>query len=268
MKTHLTLLFVAAISLGAAQENILTEFTWRTNCICSGYDFCGVLEFCERSSGAYGYKQEGTDDCLAPGPLIRIKSKKKYLLSLKNTVDGHTTNVHTHGPHISGDGNQDDITRVIETKDKCLHYNWDVPVTQGSGTNWYHAHVHEHTQEQVRGGALGMLVVDDILDDSSNPSGVVPVVPDTCDNRANIEDFLMNEKQIVAAKLGNTWTGNGIAGGATIMVNPLEWTRFRIAVSDPGGGTGLVEIVAPSKNDPPPWYVCSVLKLEDSIQSV
>ena len=256
MKISRVLLFVSVARLAAGQNP--TEFAWSDSCndLCQDvfYDHCGELEFCERSGG-YGYMQNGV--CSAPGPLIRIESSKKYLLSLKNTV-GVATNLHTHGLHISGDGNHDDITRVVETTNNCLHYNWNPkPHTQSSGTYWYHAHVHGHTEEQVRGGALGMLVVDDVV---GNVQAGVRVVPSTCTNRENIETFLKNEKQIVAAKLGNTWTGNGNSAGASIEVKRSEWTRFRIAVSDPGGGTGLVQIVAPSKRDPTPWYVCKPRK--------
>ena len=92
-------------------------FTWNSgsNYCPSGYDFCGVLEFCEGEDGrTFGYRLPCTEDqceCLGiSGPLIRLVPGNKYRLTLRNAAS-ELTNLHTHGLHIVGDGDADDVTR-------------------------------------------------------------------------------------------------------------------------------------------------------------
>ncbi len=79
----------------------------------SEYDFSSSLEFCLTGTAAYGYRLSSTDACLSPGPIIRMAPGYRYLINFKNGAPAGTepTNLHTHGLHISGDGNSDDVTR-------------------------------------------------------------------------------------------------------------------------------------------------------------
>lgn len=83
-----------------------------------------------------------------------------YKLTLHNTASS-PTNLHTHGLHIVGDGDGDDITRVVQGGNTCLDYTWDIPADHPGGTHWYHPHYHGKTNEQVAGGAFGMIIVED-----------------------------------------------------------------------------------------------------------
>eukprot|EP00985_Skeletonema_marinoi_P022859 scaffold14795_cov140-Skeletonema_marinoi.AAC.19 len=113
-----------------------------------GQDKCATLEFCKDGSN-YGYRNPGdslTPCGSKPGPLIRMTPGTTYKLTLHNSADDSTlkTNIHTHGLHITGSGDGDDITRFV-TGGSCLDYTWDIPSDHPGGTNWYHPHYHTLT---------------------------------------------------------------------------------------------------------------------------
>lgn len=86
---------------------------------------------------------------------------QKYKLTLRNTANSSVkTNIHTHGLHIVGDGDSDDITRFVEGG-RCLTYTYDIASDHPPGTYWYHPHYHEFTDDQTDGGAFGMIVIED-----------------------------------------------------------------------------------------------------------
>lgn len=99
-----------------------------------GHDFCAEIEFCA-SGSYYGYRLAQNGPCLTPGPLIRVRAGKNYYITLRNSVSGVTTNLHTHGLHISGSGNGDDVTRSARFEG-CLHYSWRIPASHAGGTFW------------------------------------------------------------------------------------------------------------------------------------
>jgi hypothetical protein len=144
-------------------------FPWSSDCP-DGYDFCGMLEFCENESSletgpSYGYRlpcPEGeTCECKSvPGPLIRVVPGNVYKMTLRN-AGSETTNLHTHGLHIVGDGDGDDVVREVMGGGNCLDYTWDIKEDHPAGTNWYHAHFHGISERQVGGGAFGMLIVEE-----------------------------------------------------------------------------------------------------------
>jgi len=81
----------------------------------------GVLEFCsDADKGLYGYGLLG--ECVPgqPSPLIRMKPKTFYQLTVVNNGQV-ATNIHTHGLHVSGVGTVDDVTRLVEPGN-CLTY--------------------------------------------------------------------------------------------------------------------------------------------------
>jgi len=66
----------------------------------------------------------GEEEC-APrlSPVIRVTPGKKYKFTLTNMApEGNPTNIHTHGLHISGSGDADDVTRIVHGGN-CLDYS-------------------------------------------------------------------------------------------------------------------------------------------------
>jgi hypothetical protein len=113
--------FLATTTVHAAYPD---KLEWRAR---GSNEKCGDLEFCQGGQAAYGYRAVG--DVGTPcgskiGPIIRMKKGQVYKLVLHNAASA-PTNIHTHGLHIVGDGDGDDITRVAEGR-SCLSYTWDI----------------------------------------------------------------------------------------------------------------------------------------------
>ena len=130
-----------------------------------------TLYFCSDTDGHYSYKLDESDPCPAIGPVIRTVPNTHYVLTVCNALslgvndDLYTTNVHTHGLHISGatlpitGGEADDITREIEPQ-HSIKYHYDLRSDLQQGTFVYHAHKHMTTDPHVDGGAFGFFLVD------------------------------------------------------------------------------------------------------------
>ncbi len=69
----------------------------------------------------------------------------------------NTTNMHTHGWHVSPD--QDNIFLTVAPENDTTH-SYDINDHQ-AGTFWYHPHVHGATGIQVASGMAGALIVDE-----------------------------------------------------------------------------------------------------------
>jgi FtsP/CotA-like multicopper oxidase with cupredoxin domain len=72
----------------------------------------------------------------------------------------NTTNLHTHGLHVSPVGNSDNVLLAIPPRTK-LAYEIKVPPNHPSGTYWYHAHAHGSTAIQVGSSMAGALIIED-----------------------------------------------------------------------------------------------------------
>ena len=69
-----------------------------------------------------------------------------------------TTNLHTHGLHVSPSGDADDIFRLIEPK--CNRtFTYTIKSDHPSGTFWYHPHKHGSVAYQLSNGLAGALIV-------------------------------------------------------------------------------------------------------------
>jgi FtsP/CotA-like multicopper oxidase with cupredoxin domain len=72
----------------------------------------------------------------------------------------NTTNLHTHGLHVSPRGNSDNV--LLEVPPKTTQpYHVEIPEDHAPGTFWYHAHGHGSTAIQVASGAAGTIVIED-----------------------------------------------------------------------------------------------------------
>jgi len=95
----------------------------------------------------------------------------------------NTTNLHTHGLHVSPKSDaqvsSDDVSVKIvpnndtmspcSTADNCYigtrNYCVQLPTFHAPGTHWYHAHVHGATGIQVSNGLAGAIIVEETYDD-------------------------------------------------------------------------------------------------------
>ena len=72
----------------------------------------------------------------------------------------NTTNLHTHGLHVSPTGNSDNVLLAVLPQTE-LPYEIKVPLNHPPGTYWYHAHAHGSVAIQVSSGMAGAIVIDD-----------------------------------------------------------------------------------------------------------
>lgn len=72
----------------------------------------------------------------------------------------NTTNLHTHGLHVSPVGNSDNVLLAIIPGTQ-FPYEIKVPANHPSGSFWYHAHTHGSTSIQVGSGMAGALIIED-----------------------------------------------------------------------------------------------------------
>ena len=111
------------------------------------------------------------------GPTFRIKAGDRMKVYLYNQLPPeqgecgppntlncpNTTNLHTHGLHISPTGNSDNVLLEIPPG-KDLQFQFDIPDTHHAGTFWYHAHRHGSTSSQLREGMAGALIIEGDID--------------------------------------------------------------------------------------------------------
>jgi len=195
-----------------AGDGALKELTWNN-------DRQAFLHFC-KNGNTYGYAPLG-ETCVPGriGPIIRMTAGQSYILHLINDSD-EDTNIHTHGLHIAGHGNTDDVTRVA-SPGYCLKYYYDIPNDHSSGTYWYHAHKHGATDAQVSGGAFGPLIIDSAIE--SRPSSVNAMV-----QREHILFFSST------SELGDQVNGLSL-GSESITLGTDTWELVRLANNEPRG---------------------------------
>lgn len=122
-----------------------------------------------------------TYDGALVGPTLRVRPGDTLSITLDNGLppnphphpmpmdinvphDFNTTNLHTHGLHVSPSGNSDNVLLSIEPGE-TFDYEIAIPDDHPPGTFWYHAHRHGSTALQVSSGMAGSIVIEGGLDD-------------------------------------------------------------------------------------------------------
>ncbi|WP_239153900.1 multicopper oxidase family protein [Amycolatopsis sp. FDAARGOS 1241] len=105
-----------------------------------------------RDTMAWGFN--GT----SPGPTLRVRPGDLLRVRLVNRLD-QPTNLHTHGLHVSPQGNGDNPFVHVEPG-ASFDYEIRIPIDHPAGTFWYHPHHHGTAADQLFGGLAGALLVD------------------------------------------------------------------------------------------------------------
>jgi L-ascorbate oxidase len=112
------------------------------------------------------------------GPTVRILPGQLLRMNLINNLPGNdpscqanqdmsiphcfnSTNLHTHGWHVSPTGNSDNVLLDLGPGTN-LDYEYYLPKDHPAGTFWYHSHRHGSTALQVSSGMAGALIVEGI----------------------------------------------------------------------------------------------------------
>lgn len=216
--TTASLLLLGCSSVSAAPPK---ELEW-TPCDIGDGSLCADIEICQ-DGDKYGYRTPGDNSIpcgSVPGPLWRMDKGKTYSVTLHNR--GNTvTNTHTHGLHVVGSGDSDDVTRLAEPGE-CLTYTYNILEDHPSGTYWYHPHKHGTTAPQTAGGAFGMIIVNE--EANSVPEWA------TIDNELVL--------QISNSTDGHVY-GNGELSETFDLVGD-KWYRLRVSVVTPDASPGEV----------------------------
>ena len=75
-----------------------------------------------------------------------------------------TVNLHTHGMHVSPEGNSDNVFIRIPPGE-AFQYEIDVPANHQGGYFWYHPHKHGAVAHQIRAGMAGGIIVRGEIDE-------------------------------------------------------------------------------------------------------
>lgn len=115
------------------------------------------------------------------GPTLRAKPGDTLQIIIKNMLppnpahqdmsqphDFNTTNLHTHGLHVSPAGISDNVLREMRPSSGSTPAEYlveiKIPPDHPAGTFWYHPHVHGATAIQVTSGMAGALIIEGGLD--------------------------------------------------------------------------------------------------------
>lgn len=159
-----------------------------------------------------------------PGPTLRLKQSETLKIALVNNLDD-TTNLHTHGFHVSPQGNSDNIFIHVDPG-TTFDYQYDLPPTNLPGTFWYHPHAHGNTAEQTTFGLSGVIIVEGGLDEIDGIAGLtdrVMVLQSTqFDGNGDMVPF-QNQSSASRMRLINGQLQ------PVIPIQPGETQRWRIA---------------------------------------
>jgi FtsP/CotA-like multicopper oxidase with cupredoxin domain/peroxiredoxin len=113
------------------------------------------------------------------GPTLRIRPGNRLSIRLINDLPDEppgahadinkphgffTTNLHTHGLHVSPEDNSDNVLLEVPPRGR-QDYRFDIGAGHLPGTYWYHPHKHGSVGIQVSSGMAGALIVEGGLDD-------------------------------------------------------------------------------------------------------
>lgn len=138
---------------------------------------------------------------------------------------GQVTNLHTHGFHVSPEGNSDNVFVTVETDD-AFTYEYQIPEDHPPGMYWYHPHRHGFVDTQIDAGMFGAIYVNGGLD-------LVPEIADVPTRTLVLNSFEVaddsGEKIVVnSGKAQNPQTYvNGVLN-PSIDIAPGELQRWRI----------------------------------------
>lgn len=170
-----------------------------------------------------------------PAPTIRVRKgdllKIRFRNALPPTSDRNvlgftrnTTNLHTHGWHVSPSGNSDNIFLHIEPGED-YEYVYDTSLQEAGTLSWYHPHAHGRVAEQLSAGLAGGLVVEDETPVLSGYETHILILKDIAVAGAQIDPLARSDYQW--GKEGQTVTVNGQVN-PVLPIQPGQVQRWRV----------------------------------------
>src|SRR3989442_10451522 len=153
-------------------------------------------------------------------PTLRVQPGDVVRVRLVNALH-ETTNLHMHGLAVSPLGNSDNVFLHV-SPGGMQDYEIRIPASQAPGLYWYHPHPHGHSDDQVRNGMSGALIVEGLLDP-------FPELRHMNEHVLLLKDAQIGDGQIVHRGIGDDVirTVNGMLN-PTITLRPGETQLWRI----------------------------------------
>lgn len=184
---------------------------------------------------SYDGKLVGPTIRVKPGTQLKIQLQNKLPLELESAPDHdnrphglNTTNLHTHGLHVSPASPADNVFLEIAPK-QSFDFVFDVDFKHPPGTFWYHPHKHGSTAFQLASGMSGALIIEGGLDE-------IPEINVAKEQIMVLEQFVYEQQTTNTGKVtqdsvyGNGTIVHAINGVVTptIVMRPGEIQRWRI----------------------------------------
>jgi FtsP/CotA-like multicopper oxidase with cupredoxin domain len=161
------------------------------------------------------------------GDLLRVNFTHSMPLPGTNIL-GHNremTNLHTHGLHVSPQGNSDNMMLMFMMGD-TFTYEYDLSKQDGGTYHFYHPHHHGNVAEQYWGGMAGALMIEDETNVLAGYETHLLVLKDITLSGADPEPYtMMNE--YVQGKEGAVVMVNGQVN-PVLPARPGQVQRWRI----------------------------------------
>jgi FtsP/CotA-like multicopper oxidase with cupredoxin domain len=196
----------------------------------------------------YAYKTIGgyrlyvrTYEGTVPGPTLRVKPGDVLRIKLNNDMPPNrdptpidhslphqfnSTNLHSHGLHVSPSGISDNVMRIMEPG-KSYDVEIAIPSDHVPGTNWYHPHAHGSADVQIASGAVGALIIEgdfaDVPEIAAAKERLLVLTEVAFDSFGTLEDFGTLFPETAARFLAV----NGVRE-PTITMRPGEVQRWRM----------------------------------------
>jgi suppressor of ftsI len=167
----------------------------------------------QRSTIDIGGQQAVTEvyDASYAPPTLRVRPGDVIRLRLVNRLD-EPTNLHAHGLHVSPSGNSDNVFLTVPPG-QAQDFEFRIPANHPSGLFWYHPHTHHFSNEQVRNGMSGALIVEGLLDSFPALRGIKERV------------LLLKDIQLEDGKVADRGIGDKTIRTVNGLVNPLLQVR-------------------------------------------
>jgi suppressor of ftsI len=153
-------------------------------------------------------------------PTLRVHPGDTIRLRFMNALS-EPTSLHTHGLTVSPRGNSDNVFLHVapgQTQD----YEFRLPANHPPGLFWYHPHPHGFSDEQVRNGMAGGLIVEGLLDS-------FPTLRHLPERLLFLKGLQLENGRVVITHIGEhvIRTINGVVN-PVIVLHPRETELWRI----------------------------------------
>ncbi|MDO5645692.1 MAG: multicopper oxidase family protein [Dermabacter sp.] len=160
---------------------------------------------------------------MSPGPTLRACPGDTLKIRLTNRLD-EPTSIHTHGLHVSPEGNADNPFLTVEPG-QSHDYEIPIPADHPAGTYWYHPHPHGRVAQQVFDGLFGALIIDGDDEPTVDRERVLIISDVSLD--ADGTPVTASSDDVMWGRLGNTVLING-QSQPLISLAPGGIERWRI----------------------------------------